>query len=283
MNESRAYHIHVDAGPSPLPFDLRELLRYRDLIWLLTKREFQLSFKQTILGPFWIVIRPLLSSLVYLVLFGTIAGLSTAGLPKLLFYLCSSAVWGFFSGCINRNSSAFLQNARVYGKVYFPRLAIPLSNVLSTGIHFLIQMATVSAFGLYYLLRSELHPNWAFFPLMLPLLLVVAATGLGLGMIISGVTAKYRDLSFFVGTGMRLFMYVTPVVYPLSQLESGWLRHLVLLNPMTAPMEAARWILLGVGDVHAVSVVSSLVFCALALYCGLAVFRRVERTFIDTV
>ena len=283
MNAPRSYHIHVSAKESKTGLNLKEVWRYRDLIWLFTKRTFKLIYKQTVLGPLWIVLSPFLTSIVYTAVFGNIAGLSTGGVPKLLFYLCSHSFWLFFADCLNKNSATFLSQAAVYSKVYFPRLTVPVSTVLSAGIQFLIHLLMTALILLYYVIRGQVTPDVRLLPLLPLLLLLTGAMGLGVGILISSVTTRYRDLSFLVGFGLQLWMYASPVVYPVSQLSDGFLYRLLLINPMTAPMELFRLALLGIGDVSPVSVCSTLVFSVLAFVCGILHFNKVERNFIDTV
>lgn len=281
MNEN--YHVHISADHHFLQLKLKEVWEYRDLIRLFTERSFKLIYKQTILGPLWLILSPLVTSIIYTIVFGGIAGLSTAGVPKILFYLSSNAMWAFFANCLRNNSSTFIDNAHVFQKVYFPRLTMPISTVLSSAIQFLIQLALVVVIMIYYIIRGELHPNWACLPLIIPVLFFTGFMGLGLGILISSVTTKYRDLAFLVGFGIQLWMYISPVIYPLSQLSSTGFYKAMLLNPMTAPMEIFRLALLGTGTVSWISVVSTVVFSLLAAVFGIMVFNKVERNFIDTV
>lgn len=277
------YHVCITSDHSFLKLNLKEVWNYRDLILLFTQRNFKLIYKQTVLGPLWLILSPLVTSMIYTVVFGGIVGLSTAGVPKLLFYLTSHAMWAFFAECLNKNSTTFITNASVFSKVYFPRLVVPISTVLSACIQFGIQIVLVGVVWAFYLIRGEVSPNWALLPLIIPVLLVVGIMGLGLGILISSVTTKYRDLIFLVGFGLQLWMYASPVIYPVSQLPLSGLYRIMLLNPMTAPMELFRMGLLGVGEVHPVSIISTLVFTAIAVLAGILVFNKVERNFIDTV
>ena len=278
------YHTHISTSHRWLDLDFREVFHYRDLIWLFTKRSFTVSYKQTVLGPAWLFLNPLLSSLIYTVVFGQIAGLSTDGVPRILFYLCGTAIWGFFSSSLNSNSGTFLNNAGLFGKVYFPRLTVPISNMLTAAIRFGIQMLLVLIFLLYFVLTGAVTPHyWAW--LLLPLILLhLGLLGMGLGMIVSSLTTKYRDLTVLVGFGMTLWMYGTPVVYPLSQLSGNpLLEKLLLWNPVTMPIELFRYAFLGVGTVCPVYYLWSVAFTLLVTFLGLLIFKRVERTFIDTV
>lgn len=280
---TRDYHVHISAEHRLFQLGLKEVWAYRDLIRLFTERTFKLIYKQTILGPLWLVISPLVTSVIYTIVFGNIAGLSTGGVPKLLFYLSSHALWSFFAGCLSKNSSTFISNAHVFRKVYFPRLTIPISTVISSIIQFLIQLALVVLVMAGYVIRGEVTPHWALLPLIIPVILLTGAMGLGLGILVSSVTTKYRDLAFLVSFGLQLWMYVSPVVYPVSQLPLSGAYRFLLWNPMTAPMELFRLALLGVGTVHPESVLSTLVFTVLSALAGIITFNKVERTFIDTV
>lgn len=263
--------------------NLKEVWRYRDLIWLFTKRSFILIYKQTILGPAWILLQPLMTTLIYTVVFGGIAGISTDGVPQLLFYMGGTAVWGFFSNCLNRTATTFTSNAGVFGKVYFPRLVTPISNVLSAAIDFGVQLAMFLVFWLYYVITGQVSPNY-FGIILLPLLLVyLGMLGLGLGIIISSMTTKYRDLTLLVGFGVSLWMYITPVVYPVSSLGNGLLSKLVMLNPVTCAVEAFRWIFLGSGSMSPLYWLISIAVTIVVVLLGIIIFNRVEKTFMDTV
>ncbi|MBQ4234337.1 MAG: ABC transporter permease [Firmicutes bacterium] len=281
---TRGYHVHITSDHDFFKLGLREVWRYRDLIWLFTQKNFKLVYKQTILGPMWLIMNPLITSLIYTVVFGGIAGLSTAGVPRLLFYLSSHAMWTFFASCLRNNASTFLTNSHIFQKVYFPRLTMPFSTVLTAFLEFAIQMVLVGAMLAVYAVRGEVSPDWAMMPLLIPVLLLTGALGLGLGILISSATTKYRDLNLLVGFGLQLWMYMSPVVYPVSQIPlEGPYQYLIQLNPMTAPLELFRLVLLGTGSVTPVSVISTLVFAAVSMLSGIMVFNKVERNFIDTV
>lgn len=263
--------------------NLKEVWRYRDLIVLFTKRNFAVTYKQTILGPAWLFINPLLTSIMHAIVFGGIAGINTEGIPQLLFYLTSNAIWIFFSSCVVNNASTFTNNASIFGKVYFPRLTISISNVLVAFFKFLIQMAMVLVLLLYYVSTGTVQPNWLNW-LMIPFILIqLGIMGLGVGTIISSMTTKYRDLSILVGFGVQLWMYGSPVVYPFSSIGEGRLCNLVLLNPVTAPIEAFRYAVLGQGTLLPGYLIYSLIFTVVVALLGVVIFNRVERTFMDTV
>ncbi|MBK8782847.1 MAG: ABC transporter permease [Anaerolineales bacterium] len=265
-------------------WDLRlgELWRYRDLIFLFVWRDFVAYYKQTILGPLWYLIQPILTTVVFTVIFGNIAKLSTDGLPPFLFYLAGNTMWTYFSSCLTSTSNTFTGNAGLFGKVYFPRLAIPLSIVISNIISFGIRMLVFLGFLAYFMLAgADVKPNlWM---LLLPtLLLIMAGLGLGLGIIISSLTTKYRDLQQLVSFGVQLLMYGTPVIYPLSSIEGTW-RWVILANPMTPVVEAFRLGFLGTSAVSPIYLLYSTLFVFVVMLIGLLVFNRVENNFMDTV
>lgn len=277
------YHTHISANYRWFDLNLREVWQYRDLITLFTKRNFVLTYKQTILGPAWIFLTPLFSSIVQAFVFGGIAGIGTEGVPMLLFYLCGNAIWTYFSTCLTHNANTFTANAYVFGKVYFPRLTTPISNVLSSIIRFGIQMILVLIFMVYFLLRGEVSPNWAWW-VMIPVELVhLGILGMGFGIIISSLTTKYRDLTILVEFGVQAWMYLTPVVYPLSTLAEGWMKSLLLLNPVTSSIELMRYAILGQGTIHWGYYGLSWVITLAVAILGVMIFNKVERTFMDTV
>lgn len=263
--------------------NLKEVWKYRDLIWLFTKRSFVVTYKQTILGPAWIFLNPLISSLMYAFVFGGIAGIQTDGIPQLLFYLTSNAIWIFFSTSLTKNASTFVSNANVFGKVYFPRLTMPISNVLSSVIQFGVQMILVLLFLAYYVAVGAVSPHWEAW-LLIPVVLVhLGLLGLGCGIIISSLTTKYRDLSILVSFGVSLWMYATPIVYPMSELGNGWMKTVLMVNPVTQPVELMRYALLGVGTVDWGYYALSWALTVVVAVVGVMVFNRVEKTFMDTV
>ena len=262
---------------------LKEVWRYWDLIVLLTKRSFQISFKQTILGPLWLFLNPLITSVIYTIVFGKIAGIQTAGVPGVLFYLTSTGLWGFFSSCVTGNAFVFTSNAYLFGKVYFPRLTVPISQVLAALIRFLIQLSIVLVILIYYVINRQLHPHFGVWLLIPLVLLELGVMGMSVGVIISSMTTKYRDLAVLVGFGMNLWMFVTPVIYPFSQVPLGWIRMMAMVNPVTPLVELYRYAVLGVGVILPGPFLWSAVFTFLMAFFGLLIFNRVERTFMDTV
>ncbi len=282
-NTNQQYHTHITSKRRWFDLNLKEVWQYRDLIVLFTKRNFTVRYKQTVLGPAWLFITPIISSLIYTFIFGGIAKISTEGVPQILFYMSGNAIWTFFSGCVTRNASTFTTNANVFGKVYFPRLTTPISNMFTSMIEFGIQMFMILVFLIVYLFSGAVHPNWLQCLLIPVVLLHLGVMGLGVGIIISSMTTKYRDLTILVGFGVQLWMYITPVVYPLSQAGESAFRTLLLINPVTAPVEVFRFALLGQGTIVPWALVWSWGFTLLVAVFGVMVFNRVEKTFMDTV
>lgn len=265
-------------------WDLRlgELWRYRDLVWLFVWRDFVAYYKQTILGPLWYLIQPIMTTGVFTIIFGNIAQLSTDGLPPFLFYLAGNTVWTYFSASLTSTSSTFTSNAGLFGKVYFPRLVIPLSIVISQIISFGLRFLVFLGFLIYFMSAgSDVRPNW--WILILPVhIVIMAGLGLGLGIIVSSLTTKYRDLQQLVAFGVQLLMYGTPVIYPLSSITGGW-RWLILANPMTPVVESFRLAFLGTSAMSPAYLLYSLAFTFLVLLIGVLIFNRVENNFMDTV
>lgn len=266
-----------------LDFNLIEVWQYRDLMWMFIKRDFAAQYKQTILGPLWHFIQPLFTTLIFVVVFSQIAAISTDGIPPLLFYLSGIAIWNYFSSCLIATSGTFVSNAYIFGKVYFPRLVMPISVVLSNMVKFGIQLMLLMVVMAWYAINGEsfqLSTNLLYIPL---LLLLMAGMGLGLGIIISSLTTKYRDFTVLVTFGVQLLMYTTPVVYPMSVVENMQLKFWLSLNPLVPIVEAFRYALLGVGSFESLQLLYSAVFICIVLVVGLLIFGRVEKTFMDTV
>ena len=265
-------------------FDLKlgELWRYRDLVMLFVRRDFVSLYKQTILGPLWYLIQPLLTTITFTVVFGRIAKLPTDGLPQFLFYMSGTVIWTYFATCLTKTSDTFVANAGLFGKVYFPRLAVPVSILISNLIAFAIQFAFFLAFMAYFALRGDpVHPSP--YILLTPiLLLIMAGLGLGFGLIVSALTTKYRDLRFLVQFGVQLLMYATPVVYSISSIPARF-RPLIQANPKTSVIEAFRYAFLGGGTVSLGSLAYSFGFMVVIVAVGAVIFNRVEATFMDTV
>lgn len=267
--------------------NLRELLHYRDLIWLLIKRDFTVMYKQTILGPAWAVIQPLLTTVIFTVVFGNIANLPTDGMPSFLFYMCGNVAWHYFAGCLNNTSNTFVKNSKLFGKVYFPRLCMPIATVFSQLINFGVQFLLFLCFLLYYALQPNpvVQPDMQLILLTPVLLLQMAMLGLGFGVIVSALTTKYRDLAMLVSFGVQLWMYATPVTYPASMIMDKFphLMGLYMLNPMTPIVELFRAAYLGVEGFNMLYWIPSFAVTLIVLFVGVILFSRTEKTFMDTV
>lgn len=285
MNENRPVTV---IRPSSGWFDLHlgELAHYKDLILLFVKRNFVSLYKQTILGPAWAVIQPLLTTVVFSLIFGTIAGLAADGVPSFIFYLTANVLWAYFSNCLTTTSDTFIANSGILGKVYFPRLVMPISTVLSKLIDFAIQYSFMVVFVIYFAVTKQIHPNW--YVLMTPLLLLqLAMLSLGVGVIISAATTKYRDLRMLVSFGVQLWMYGTPVAYDMFSImgfaPGGRYYGIIMANPVTPIVNIFRYAYLGIGQTdwfwYGVSWITTLV----VLFIGVVLFSRVEKTFMDTV
>lgn len=258
--------------------NLGELWKYRDLILLFVKRDFVAVYKQTVLGPLWHFIQPLFASAVYFA-FGSIAKIPTDELPRILFYLTGVVLWNYFSACFTKTSNTFIGNAHIFGKVYFPRLAIPISVIISNLMSFGIQFLLIIPFLFIY--RDNIHPN--LFLAAIPLLIVVLAMmGLGFGIIVSSLTIKYRDFIYLISFGIQLAMYATPVIYPLSMIPEKF-QWLASLNPLTPIIEMFRYGLLGKGTFSAATFAYSAVFAFIILSIGILLFNHAEKDFMDTV
>lgn len=269
-----------------LDINLREVWKYRDLLWMFVKRDFTAQYKQTILGPLWHFIQPLLTTVVYLVVFTSIAKISTDGVPPVLFYMSGITIWNYFSSCFNATSNTFVANASIFGKVYFPRLVIPLSTVMSNIVKFGIQFLLLLAAILWHKLSStslELSQPLLTIFLIPIIVFIMAGLGLGIGIIISSITTKYRDFNVLIGFALQLLMYGTPVVYPLSTITDAKLKFWISLNPLTPLVEAFRYSILGVGSFEIAEILYSLCFMLITVLIGFMIFTKVEKTFMDTV
>jgi lipopolysaccharide transport system permease protein len=266
-----------------LDLNLSEVWRYRDLLWLFVKRDFTAQYKQTILGPLWHFIQPLFTTVVFLMVFGKIANIPTDGIEPVLFYMSGISIWNYFSSCLSATSNTFVANAGIFGKVYFPRLVIPLSTVMSNmvkfGIQFLLLLAVMSWYGIK---TGNFHfgSSWLLIPL---LVIMMAGLGLGLGIIISSLTTKYRDFTVLIGFAVQLLMYATPVAYPLSFLKGKSYAAWIAWNPLTPIVEAYRYALFGTGTVDTTGLIFSSSFILIVLFFGMLIFSKVERSFMDTV
>ena len=271
--------------PTGKLFDLRlkEVWKYRDLLMLFVKRDFAAQYKQTILGPIWHLIQPIFTTAVFLLVFHSIANIDTDGINAIPFYMSGIAIWNYFSGCLTGTSNTFIANAGIFGKVYFPRLVIPLSTVLSNIIKFVIQFFLLLVVMIYFGIKDGnfyFSSTWLLVPL---LVLMMAGMGLGLGIIISSLTTKYRDFAVLIGFAVQLLMYATPVAYPLSYIKGKSYEWLITANPLTPIVEAFRYALFGKGSFDALHLMYSGIFILFTLLAGTLLFNKVERSFMDTV
>ena len=269
---------------SLLSVDFMEIWRYRDLCTMLVKRDVVTYYKQTVLGPLWFFIQPILTTVMFMVVFGGIAKISTDGLPQPLFYLAGITMWQYFADCMNKTSNTFVANANIFGKVYFPRLIMPISNVISNLVRFSIQFSLFLAVYAYYLCFTDaaVRPNEI--GLLFPVLVLLLATlALGFGIIFSSFTTKYRDLTFLLGFFVQLWMYATPVIYPLSTITNAKVKMVMMVNPLTGILEAFKYGVLGTGDFSWGLLAYSAAAAVMLLGVGIVIFNRVQRSFIDTV
>lgn len=280
--EKQNYEVVIDSQNKYYRMNLGEVLQYKDLIWLFVKRNFSAQYKQTVLGPLWFVINPLLTSVISTIIFGNIAGIGSDGVPYFLFYLVGYTLWNYFSTCVNATSNTFTANASIMGKVYFPRLTMPISSVIFAAVNMLVIFA-VSIIALVIFCFRGYRPHIGVTVLIIPVLMFqTAILGLGVGIIISSLTTKYRDLIVLVGFGLNLWMYLTPVVYPISEVPIK-LKPIILANPMSAVVQNYKYALLGVGSFELVYWVISVVVTAILFIFGVMLFNKVEKTFMDTV
>ena len=263
--------------------DLGEIWRYRDLIELFVRRNIVVKYKQTILGPLWYLIQPVLTVIMNMVVFGNIAKMSTDGMPQALFYMAGNVCWFYFADCLNQSSNTFLDNQGMFGKVYFPRLVVPIAIVISNLLRFVIQIGLFVVLYLYFFMAdAPIAPNWTI--LLTPLLVVMlAGLGLGFGILISSLTTKYHDFQILFTFIVQLWMYATPIVYPLSMVEEGTLRTLILANPMTSIIEAFKYATLGQGYFSWFALGYSFLFMSLLMVFSVVIFNKVQRNFMDTV
>jgi lipopolysaccharide transport system permease protein len=262
--------------------NLKELVQYRDLIILFVKRNFAVQYKQTILGPLWFIINPLITTVMYTLVFGTVAGLSTAGVPQFAFYLCSNALWQYFATCLNQTSNTFTGNAGIFGKVYFPRITMPIATVIYSLVNFFVVFIMSLITNIYYYYRGE-NIIFGLQLLLIPILVFqTAALGLGFGIIVSSLTTKYRDLAILINFGVQLWMYATPVVYDIDQLPEKF-QKIIMLNPMSPVICNFRYAMLGCGSLETHYWGISVVTTVVVLMIGVLLFNRVEKTFMDTV
>ena len=283
MSNKEEWDLIVKPKSSWFEFNFKEIWRYRDLLFMFVKRDIVSTYKQTILGPLWFFIQPILTALTFTIIFGNIANLSTDDKPKFLFYLAGTTCWNYFADCLNSTSGIFINNASIFGKVYFPRLISPLSVVISSVLKFLIQfLLFIGVFIVMYFNDANLQPNKLM--LLIPfLVLLMGIMGLGLGIIVSSFTTKYRDLRFLISFGIQLFMYITPVILPLSQFK-GIMKKVVMANPMTPIIETFKAAFLGVPKDYSVNGLFYTTIFTVVVFClAILIFNKVEKSFMDTV
>ena len=263
--------------------NLKEIYHFGDLIFLFVKRDFVVFYKQTILGPLWYIIQPLFNTLVFTLIFGKVAKIPTDGIPPFIFYLSGTVVWSYFSLCLSQTGKTFVSNADIFGKVYFPRVTIPISIAITAMVQFLIQFTIFLGFFIYFWQQNSGIFQPSLYVLTTPLILLhMAILSVGLGLIISAATAKYRDLTFAMGFLVQLWMYLTPIVYPLSEVPEKY-KIFILINPMTAVVESFRFAFLGVSALTLQELIISIIVSIILFILGFIVFSRVEKTFMDTV
>jgi lipopolysaccharide transport system permease protein len=278
----KEWDLIIEPQTSLFELNLKDVWRYRDLLWMFVKRDFVSFYKQTILGPLWFFIQPLFTTIIYTFIFGGLANLSTDGLPQPLFYMAGITAWNYFADCITKTSTVFKDNANIFGKVYFPRLIMPLSIVASNLVRFGVQMLLLFMMMGYYAMHDAsftITPAIFLFPV---LVVLMALLGLGLGLIITALTTKYRDLAFLVTFGIQLLMYTTTVIYPLSSAPEKY-KTLISLNPMTGIIEAFRYAFLGQGQISINTLGYSTLFTIIVMVLGILIFNKTEKTFVDTV
>lgn len=282
--EKDTEHWDMVIEPKNSLFDLRlgELWYYRDLLWLFVKRDITVVYKQTVLGPLWFFMQPIMTTLIYLFIFGNVAKLSTDGIPGPIFYLSGIVLWSYFSECFGRNADTFTANANIFGKVYFPRLIKPLSIVVSNGMKLMIQLGLFAALYIYYLLKGNtVYPQWE--ALVFPYLIVLMAfLGMGFGLVFSSLTTKYKDLKFLIVFGVQLLMYATPVIYPMSMLPEK-AQAILWWNPISHIIEAFKFGFLGNGQFSYLGLAYSTLFTIVLVIAGTIIFNKTEKTFMDTV
>ncbi len=281
MNE---FDIEIRPKKNAFDINIREIWGYRDLLRMFVKRDIITIYKQTILGPIWFIVQPILTSLTYMVVFSRIAKISTDGVPEILFYLSGITIWNYFSECFNTTAKTFTDNANIFGKVYFPRLIMPLAKISSGMIKFFIQFALFITVLVYYIVSGDIQVNPNITMFLLPVyLLLMAIFGLGSGIIFTSLTTKYRDLVFLLQFGVQLLMYATPIIYPISTIPKGTMRDVLMLNPLSPIVEGFKYSFLGSGELNYLGLIYSSCIGIIILFLGMIMFHKTERNFIDTV
>jgi lipopolysaccharide transport system permease protein len=282
VDETENWDLVLSPKKSIFTLNLDQIWKYKDLLVLFVRRDFVAFYKQTVLGPLWFFIQPILTTITFTIIFGSIAKISTDGVPLILFYMSGITMWNYFADCINKTSKTFLENQALFGKVYFPRILVPLSVVITNLLKFLLQFLLLVCIWVYYLVKSDgIQPQWTlvFLPLMI---LCMAVLGLGIGMVISSLTTKYRDLSFLVVFGVQLMMYASPIVYPLSVVPEKY-KWLIMLNPMSSIIETFKHGFLGKGEFEPFWLLYTGIVTLVVFFGGILIFNKVEKSFIDTV
>lgn len=285
MNNGEDWTLIIKPRNSLLNLNLRELWQYRDLLEMYIKRDIVTFYKQTILGPIWFFIQPIFTTIVFMFVFGGLAGIPTDGIPQILFYLSGITLWNYFSECLTKTSDTFLTNQAIFGKVYFPRLIAPLSVTITGLIKMFIQFGLFAVVYLGFLYNGTVvRPN--LYALIFPVLIfILAALSLGFGILISSLTTKYRDLKFLIVFAVQLWMYASPVIYPLSVMKGSWEKYMWLIqaNPVTAVLETFKYGFLGNGTFSWLALAYSFTFSLVVLFAGVIVFNKVERSFMDVI
>ena len=282
MSDKEKWDLVIRPKTGWFDIHLKELYKYRDLIFMFVKRDFVTFYKQTILGPLWYIIQPLVNTIIFTIIFGKFAKIPTDGIPPFLFYMSGTIVWGYFSACLTGTSNTFVSNAQIFGKVYFPRLAVPVSVVITGLFQFAIQFVIFLVFYLYFWLNgSKLEPNLLI--LLLPLIILqMSILSLGFGILISSLVTKYRDLTFAMTFGVQIWMYLTPVVYPLTQVPEHY-RIYYAINPMVSIVESFRAMFLGANSLEIEHIIISVITTLLVLFLGIIMFSKIEKNFMDTI
>lgn len=282
MTENENWDLTIKPYSKWYNLRLNEIFKYKDLLVLFVRRDFVSVYKQTILGPIWFFIQPIITALTFTVIFGNLANISTDGLPQVLFYLCGITLWNYFSETLTKTADTFTANANIFGKVYFPRMIVPLSVVVSNLIKLGVQFILFIAVWIYFLFsKDSIHPNWAL--MLVPFLIIlIGFLGLSFGIIISSLTTKYRDLKFLVTFGVQLMMYASPIVYPLSIVPEKY-KWIILANPVTSIIETFKFAFMGVGVFNWWHLAYSTLFTIILFFIGMIIFHKVEKSFMDTV
>jgi lipopolysaccharide transport system permease protein len=280
-NKSEDWDLIITGQHSLFDVNFKDLWHYRDLLYLFVKRDFVTVYKQTILGPLWFFIQPLLTTITFAIIFGSVAQLSTDGAPKIVFYMAGITLWNYFSNCLTTVAGVFTANASMFGKVYFPRLIMPLTVVISNLMKFGVQFLLFLCFVIYFVIQGKIEPN-LYIALIPFIILLMALIAMGIGLVLTAMTAKYKDLTQLITFGIQLFMYITPVIYPSSSIPDDY-KWLVNLNPLVALFDYMRYAFLGIGQFSVESLVYPSLFSLVILALGILVFNKSQKTFIDTV